>query len=74
MKKFEEKLDGLKKIVGELETGNIPLDESLEQFEAGIELIKDCHAQLEEFKSKVSLLIENSNGSLEFKEFNADRE
>lgn len=74
MKKFEEKLNELKNIVDELETGNVSLDESLKQFEKGIKLIKDCTGQLQEFEQKVSLLVENSDGGTDIKEFKVDQE
>ena len=74
MEKFEDKLTKLKDIVNQLESGNISLDESLQQFETGTKLIKDCHKQLEEFKKKVSLLVKNSGGEIEFKDFETDKE
>ncbi len=74
MKKFEEKLKELKKIVEQLETGNVSLDESLKQFEKGVRLIKDCTGQLQEFEQKVSLLVENSDGEIDIKEFKTDQE
>ncbi|MGI9534792.1 MAG: exodeoxyribonuclease VII small subunit [Thermodesulfobacteriota bacterium] len=74
MQKFEEKLTELKKIVDELETGNVSLDESLKQFEVGTKLIKDCHKELEEFQRKISMLVENSSGEIEFKEFETDQD
>ena len=74
MEIFEDKLTMLKDIVNQLESGNISLDESLQQFETGTRLIKDCHKQLEEFKKKVSLLVKNSGGEIEFKDFETDKE
>ena len=74
MQKFEDMLTELKKIVDELETGNISLDESLKQFEVGTKLIKDCHKQLEEFQRKISILGENNNGEIELKEFETDQD
>jgi len=74
MKKFEEKLNELKKVVDELETGNVSLNESLKQFEKGIKLIKECTGQLQEFEQKISLLVENSDGGIDIKEFKVDQE
>lgn len=73
MKKFEENLDELKKIVSELETGNASLNESLKQFEKGIRLIKDCDGQLKEFEKKVSLLVKSSDGKIDIKDFEVDQ-
>ena len=39
---FEKALKELEKIVRELESGDVSLDESLKKFEKGIELYKGC--------------------------------
>lgn len=73
MNKFEDNLDELKKIVNELESGGVSLDESLRQVEKGIRLIKDCEGQLKEFEKKVSLLVKSSDGKIDIKEFESDQ-
>ena len=40
--KFEQAMARLEAIVGELEKGDLPLDESLKIFEEGIRLSKNC--------------------------------
>ena len=47
----------LEKIVGQLETGELPLEEALELFEQGIGLARRCQLQLEEAERKVELLL-----------------
>ena len=74
MKNFEDKLTKLKKIVDDLETGDVSLDESLKQFELGTKLITDCYKQLEEFQKKITVLVENSKGDIEQKEFESDKD
>jgi exodeoxyribonuclease VII small subunit len=59
--KFEEALKKLEKIVSELETGDMPLDESLSKYEEGIKLSKICSRQLEAAKSKVEMLMKSGN-------------
>jgi len=54
---FEENLEKLKKIVDGLESGNIPLKESMNKFKEGIEIIKQCHSELEEAELKVETLV-----------------
>jgi len=46
--KFEQAMARLEAIVGELEKGVLPLDESLKIFEEGIRLSKSCLKVLEE--------------------------
>lgn len=62
--KFETALDRLEEIVGRLQDGNLPLDESLKIFEEGIELIRICQEKLDSAESKVSVLIKDSSGNM----------
>lgn len=55
--KFEEMMKKLEEIVNELETGNMPLEKSLEKYEEGIKLIQACRKRLDETKRKVEVLI-----------------
>lgn len=74
MKKFEDKLDELKKIVDKLETGNISLDESLKEFESGTKLLGECFKSLEKYSKKIQLLTENEDGGLELSDFEQEAE
>ena len=67
--KFEDALKKLEKIVGDLENGNIPLDEALEKYEEGIKLSRACAKKLEVAKKKVEILLKAEDGSVELKDF-----
>lgn len=67
--KFEEALKKLEKIVGDLENGNIPLEEALEKYQEGIKLSGVCQKKLEAAKKKVEILLKAEDGSLELKPF-----
>lgn len=54
---FEENLEKLKKIVEELESGNLPLKESLERFQQGMDIIKECYKELETAELKIETII-----------------
>ncbi len=54
--KFEEALKRLEKIVEKLESGDVPLEESLSLYEEGITLFRHCSSKLEEAKKKVEIL------------------
>jgi exodeoxyribonuclease VII small subunit len=54
---FETSLDELEKVVKELESGDLPLDRSLELFSRGMQLSESCRKQLEEAETRVELLI-----------------
>ena len=57
---FEETLDKLNKIVSELESGNLTLEESLDKFKEGIALSGDCKKKLEEAKLFVETVDEKN--------------
>jgi exodeoxyribonuclease VII small subunit len=54
---FESCLEELEKVVRQLETGDLPLDKSLELFSRGMQLSETCRRQLEEAETKVEMLI-----------------
>jgi exodeoxyribonuclease VII small subunit len=54
---FETSLDELEKVVRELESGDLPLDRSLELFSRGMQLSDSCRKQLEDAETRVEMLI-----------------
>lgn len=58
---FEASLDELERIVKELEKGELPLEQSLTLFEAGMRLSADCKRQLEEAESRVEILLKKGS-------------
>jgi len=54
---FEKSIKELEEVVNKLESGDASLSESLELFEKGIKLAKDCNKMLDEAEKKVSVLI-----------------
>ncbi|MEQ1795666.1 MAG: exodeoxyribonuclease VII small subunit [Nitrospira sp.] len=67
--KFEQAMARLEAIVGELENGDLPLDESLRIFEEGIRLSKNCLKVLEEAERKVEVLVQDKNGKKQLRAF-----
>ena len=65
---FENALERLEKIVGMLESGDAPLDESLALFEEGVKLVKMCNEKLEVAEASVKKLV-NINGEFVEKSF-----
>lgn len=70
--KFEQAMARLEAIVGELEKGDLPLDESLKIFEEGIRLSKNCLKVLEEAERKVEVLVQDKNGKKQLRAFSSD--
>jgi len=63
---FESQLEALEKIVNQLEKGDLPLNDSLSQFEQGVKLTKDCQNRLNQAEQKVMLLSEDDGQLKEF--------
>ena len=74
IKSFESLLDEIKKIVDTLEAGKLPLDESIEKFERGASLIKECCLNLESVKKKISLIVEKNDGTLDLEDFDDEKQ
>ena len=70
-KSFEEQMENLEKIVGELEKGDLNLDDSVTKFEEGIKISKECSKTLEEAQKKITMLIDN-NGEVKEEEFKTE--
>ena len=60
LKDFEKSLQHLEKIVAQMESGELGLEESLEQFEKGIRLAKNCQDTLANAELRVEQLIEKN--------------
>jgi exodeoxyribonuclease VII small subunit len=55
---FESALEELESLVEKLEKGDLPLEESLKEFERGITLTRNCQKELKEAEHKVRILTE----------------
>ena len=69
---FEQALKELETIVRNLENGTIPLDDSLENFENGIKLIRRCNFLLDNAEKKVKKLTRAETGEVVEEDFTAD--
>lgn len=58
--KFEEAMNQLAEIVSRLESGEISLDESIDLYEKGMKLSKQCAELLEKAEQKVRFLQEEA--------------
>jgi exodeoxyribonuclease VII small subunit len=62
---FEDALKQLEKIVSELESGQAPLEKSLELYQRGAELKALCEARLEAARLQVEKISLNKSGAVE---------
>ena len=58
IKDFESAIAELETIVKTLEDGDLPLEQSLELYERGVQLSRFCHARLEEAERRIEILNE----------------
>ncbi len=59
---FEQAMAELEKVVGQLEGGNVPLEDSITLYERGAELKKHCEAKLKAAEEKVAAITLGENG------------
>jgi exodeoxyribonuclease VII small subunit len=59
---FEAALAELEQIVERLEQGELSLEESLRQFERGVELTRSCQKALRQAEQKISILSRGPDG------------
>ena len=67
-KNFEEQIEELESIIKELEAGKLNLDESVEKFEEGMKISKECSKMLEDAERKITILL-NKDGNIEEEDF-----
>jgi exodeoxyribonuclease VII small subunit len=61
---FESSLRELEQIVQQLEGGDLPLERSLELFEQGVRLSRECQKRLDEAEHKVEILLKGVDGTV----------
>ena len=60
---FEKALDELEKLVEQLESGELNLDESLQKFKRGVELTRHCQSVLDKAQQSVEQLLQPDDES-----------
>jgi len=61
---FEESLGELENIVKSLETGQAPLEQSIDHYERGIALKKHCEKKLGEAQAKIEKITAAKDGKI----------
>jgi len=59
---FEAAMTQLEVVVRALETGDLPLEQAILQFQSGMQLVKLCRDQLEAAQQKVELVMATEQG------------
>lgn len=61
-KTFEASLEALEAIVHQLEGGDLALEKSLELFEQGIKLSRECQERLSQAERRIEVLLRDNQG------------
>ncbi len=62
---FEAALSRLERLVHDLEEGNLSLEQSIQCFEEGMELVRRCASELRRIEAQVKVLTEEAGRILE---------
>jgi|SRR5437660_12525543 len=66
---FEGAMDRLEKIVEQMESGKLPLEDLLVRYEEGMNLVKVCQERLANAEQKIEIIARNSAGKPIVKDF-----
>lgn len=69
---FEEAMENLEKVVAELESGELSLDQSVTHFQKGMELSNYCSKLLEDAEKSISILVKQNDGTMQEENFEAE--
>jgi len=70
--KFEQALGKLEKIVEDMESGELLLEDSLKKYEEGMKLSRFCSKKLKEAEKKIEILIKDNEGNLSSEPFDSE--
>jgi len=66
---FESAMDRLEKIVEQMESGELPLEDLIVRYEEGMNLVKICQERLASAEQKIEIITRNSAGKPAVKDF-----
>jgi len=66
---FEGAMDRLEKIVEQMESGKLPLEDLIVRYEEGMNLVKLCQERLAKAEQKIEIIARNSAGKTIVKDF-----
>ncbi len=73
-KNLEASLEELERIVRQLEQGELTLEKSLELFEQGVKLSRDCQERLNQAERRIEILMRDNQGRATVRPFEPERE
>ncbi len=73
-KNFESSLEELERIVRELEQGELTLEKSLDLFEQGVKLSRECQERLSQAERRIEILMRDNQGRATVQPFDPESE
>ena len=71
---FEDAMDRLEKIVEQMESGKLPLEDLIVRYEEGMNLVKICQERLANAEQKIEIIARNTAGKPIVKDFEPTEE
>jgi exodeoxyribonuclease VII small subunit len=71
---FEDAMDRLEKIVEQMESGKLPLEDLIVRYEEGMKLVKTCQERLANAEQKIEIIARNSAAKAVVQEFEPAQE
>jgi exodeoxyribonuclease VII small subunit len=71
---FEGAMDRLEKIVEQMESGKLPLEDLIVRYEEGMKLVKTCQERLAKAEQKIEIITRNGAGKAVVQEFEPAQE
>ena len=63
---FEESLKKLEEIVNKLESGDVPLDDAIDEFEKAMKLVKLCENKLTTAEESIAKIVKDNGDIIDF--------
>ncbi|OHB77083.1 MAG: exodeoxyribonuclease VII small subunit [Planctomycetes bacterium RBG_16_59_8] len=71
--RFEDYLKQVEDAVKALESGKLGLEESLESYETGVQMLRKCYEILGKTKQRIDILMKEKNGSFTAEPFTFEK-
>lgn len=66
--RFEEAFARLEQVIDEMERGELPLEDLLQRFEEGVQLVRTCRRFLKQAQARIEQFVEVKDGQWVLKE------
>jgi len=68
---IEGAMERLEKLVGEMESGELPLEKLITRYEEGVKLVRQCQEKLDAAEQRIKLITRDASGPAGLRDFPA---